>query len=207
MSLTLYLIIFITICSFMAFQRPILLQKLSLNPYSVFSAGEYYRLVTSTFVHADLGHLLFNMVSLYFFGEYVERYCYLLFGISGGTLFFVLFLSSGVVADIHTLIKYRGDINYHSLGASGSVAAIVFASILFEPLQSITFIFFPIPIPGFIFGLLYLLYSYYQAKKNTDHINHTAHFYGALSGIIFFVIFEPSLIPIFFEKVSRWSLL
>jgi membrane associated rhomboid family serine protease len=180
------------------------MEKLIMNPYAVARRGEYHRLVTSGFLHADMGHLFFNMLSFYFFGQGVERIFGELFGNLGGVVLVAFYLIAIVVSDIPTLMKYKDSPRYNSLGASGGVSAIIFATILIFPLTSIYFFFIPVPIPGFIFALLYLAYSYYSARRGDSGINHDAHLYGGLFGLLFMAIAYPPAIPGFVEQVSQW---
>jgi len=141
------------------------------------------------------------MFALFFFGQNVAYY----FGSKGNILMLVLYLAGIIISDIPTYLKYQNQPNYNSLGASGGVAAVVFSSIMFDPL-SLIFIF-PIPfgIPGFVLGALYLVYSYYQGKRMSDNINHNAHLVGALFGLIFTVVLRPGVVLSFIEEISKWA--
>jgi membrane associated rhomboid family serine protease len=200
MSITL-IIIFLTIAaSFYAWEKPELYEKWMMYPYRVKRNNEYHRMLTSGFIHSGYGHLAFNMLSLYFFGKTVElNMTPIIF-----TLFYLLAL---VVSDIPTFLKQQNNPGYRSLGASGAVAAVIFSSILVRPDKNIGFLFLPgIEISGFIFGIMYLIYSYYQAKNSTDNIAHEAHFYGAVFGILFTVILYPKFIDSFFHYISNWKM-
>jgi membrane associated rhomboid family serine protease len=199
-----YIIIGITVAiSFLAWSQPALLAKLILNPYSVSSRNEYHRFVTSGFIHQDHMHLFMNMFSLYFFGRAVEQVFYHVFGSLGSVYFIFLYLIAMVVSDIPTYLKNKSNPRYNSLGASGGVAAIIFAFIIFQPLQDIC-IFFALCLPGFILGTAYLIYSWYQGKKANDNINHDAHLYGALFGLLFCIVMAPHSIADFFEQIKNW---
>jgi membrane associated rhomboid family serine protease len=191
-SITLIIIIINCVISYIAINNPTVMNKLILTPYWVERKNEYYRFLTSGFIHADYKHLIFNMISLYFFGYVVEAWL-------GQILYVLLYLSAIIISDIPTYLKYKNNSNYASLGASGAVSAIIFASILLHPINLI-FIYF-IPMPAFVFGILYLAYSYYMDKQNRDHINHSAHFYGAVVGIAFIAILYPSTVPAMFETI------
>ena len=143
------------------------------------------------------------MFSFYFFGTAMENVFYYLFGNSGSYYFVALYLCSIIASDVPTYFKQKNNPNYNSLGASGGVAALVFAFILFMPLQKIC-IYFAFCIPGFIAGLLYIAYSYYQGRKSNDNINHDAHLFGALFGLVFCVVVYPSCIPSFIEQIKGW---
>ncbi len=206
MSITLVIILVTVGLSLAAWNNPALMDRWIMNPYQVMKRGQYYRLLTSGFLHADWGHLLFNMLSLYFFGGFIEQVFDYLFGANGGLYLIGFYLIAIVVSDIPTLLKHRNSPGYNSLGASGGVSAILFAAILFRPLTPIYLFFIPIGIPGFIFGALYLAYSYYEARRGYGNVNHDAHFYGAVFGVLFMVVAYPAVVPQFFEQVSGWRL-
>lgn len=200
-----YLIIgFTCLISIMAFNNRYLFVKLKHWPYEEFRQKEYYRWLTSGFVHADPTHLIFNMVTLYFFGDLVEQWFSILFPEFGSMLFLLFYLAAIVAASSATYVKYRESPSFASIGASGAVAAVLFASILILPTNSIYLFFIPIGIPGFIFGILYLWYSAYAARKGGDNIDHAAHYYGAVFGFFFPVAFEPNLLMLFFLQLQEW---
>ena len=205
-----YIIIGITvIVSLYALKNPVVLHKLAMNPHQVDQKKEYYRLITSGFVHADNTHLLVNMFSLYFFGIAVERVFNNLFGSAGNIYFVALYLLAILVSDIPSFIKNRKKTAYNSLGASGGIAAVVFAFIIFKPLQDIC-IFIALCMPGFILGSLYIVFSYLQGRKPNEKlkgINHDAHLYGALFGLLYCIVIYPQCIPEFFEQVRNWEVL
>jgi membrane associated rhomboid family serine protease len=200
-----YIIIGITaLVSFYAFQAPAILSAFMMNPYAVEEKKEYYRFLTSGFIHKDHMHLLWNMFSLYFFGPAIEREFYSLFGSVGSVYFIALYLLAIIFSDVPTFFKHKANVRYNSLGASGGVAAIIFAFIIFQPLELIC-IFIALCVPGFILGVLYLVYSWYQGKKSRDNINHDAHLYGALFGFIFCIVVAPSSIGNFIEQIRNWN--
>ena len=205
MSITLIIIIITVIASFYAWKNPHIQHKWIFSPYIVSTNNEYQRFVTSGFIHADQMHLLFNMFTLYFFGELIESVYQHYFGNFGLVLFVLLYIAGIVISDIPTFIKHKNDPHYRALGASGGVAAVVFSSIMFFPLNKI-YIFGIIGIPGFILGILYIIYSFYQGKKMADNINHDAHLYGAAFGIVFSVIIDPAVIGRFFEQVMSYRM-
>ena len=204
MSATLILVIVTVLISIAAWRNEALMDRWIMNPYAVAKRGEYYRLVTSGFLHADYGHLLFNMFSFYSFGQALEGVFTALFGNLGGVIFVAFYIVGIIVSDIPTLLKYRDQSRYNSLGASGGVSSVIFATILLNPFMSLQLMFIPIPIPGFIFGLLYLGYSYYASRQGSSGINHDAHLYGALFGILFMAIAYPPALPAFAEQLSAW---
>lgn len=204
MSITLIIILVTVGISLAAWNNPNLMDRWIMNPYRVASRGEYYRLLTSGFLHADWGHLLFNMISLYAFGGFIEQVFAYVFGAAGPVYFIGFYLIAIIVSDLPTYLKHRYDPGYNSLGASGGVSAVLFAAILFNPLAKIALIFIPIGIPGFIFGALYLAYSYYEARRGYGTVNHDAHFYGAVFGILFMIVVYPAVLPQFFEQIAGW---
>ena len=118
----------------------------------------------------------------------------------------ILYLTGIIVSDIPTFLKYQDMPNYNSLGASGGVAAVVFSSIIFDPLNPIYFLFIPFGIPGFVLGILYLMYSYYQGQRMSDNINHDAHLFGAIFGLIFTIVLRPEVVVSFMQQIKNWSL-
>lgn len=168
--------------------------RMLFNAYQVWHRKQWYRLLTSGIIHSGWGHLIFNMLTLYFFGTVVEQFFGAVFGnVLGGILYIVLYISALAVSSVGDLIKYRDNWNYNALGASGAVSAILFASILFAPKMGIYIYLIPIPVPGYIFAPLYLLYCWYMAKRNMDNIGHTAHFLGAVYGLLFPLVCKPDL--------------
>ncbi len=190
-----YIIIGITvIVSFLCFNNKVLFDRLSFNPYRIMKSNEWYRFITHGFVHADMTHLFVNMFTYWSFGTYIEEgFQYLGFGIGG---YLALYFGGMIAASLYDLIKRRNDPYYASIGASGAISAVLFTSIFFDPFGKIL-LFAIVPIPGIIFGVLYLIYCQYMAKQTGDNINHNAHFYGAVYGFIFPLLLQPSLIHSF----------
>ena len=177
--------------------------RLLFNAYQVWHRKEWYRMFTSGIIHSGWGHLFFNMLTLYFFGRVVEQYFVAAFGgVLGTVLYIVLYVSALAVSSIGDLIKYRDSWNYNALGASGAVSAILFASILFAPKMGIYIYLIPIPVPGYIFAPMYLLYCWYMAKRKIDNIGHTAHFWGAVYGLIFPLICDPQILSFCLSQFS-----
>ncbi|MDH4093120.1 MAG: rhomboid family intramembrane serine protease [Cyclobacteriaceae bacterium] len=203
MTITYALIGLTVLISMYSFNNEGLLRSLIMNPYLIRSRKQYYRLLTSGFIHKDHMHLLLNMVTFYFFGGVIEQVFAIIFGGMGGFYFVILYLMAIVVSDLPTVLKHKSNPGYNSLGASGGVAAVVFASIILLPLQDIC-LYFALCMPGFILGTLYLVYSYYQGRKANDGINHDAHLYGALFGFLFCIILIPASLPNFIEQVMSW---
>lgn len=176
------------------------MRSLWFTAYGVWHRKEWYRMLSYGLVHGGWGHLIFNMLTLYFFGDVVEQYFGAAFGGGGSVLYIVFYVSAIAVSSIWDLVKYRHDPSYCAVGASGAVSAILFAAILFEPKMGIYFYFIPIPIPGYIFAPLYLLYCWWAARRNMDNIGHSAHFWGAVYGLLFPLLCRPDLLGHFLSK-------
>lgn len=189
LTITLIIIILTGIISFTAFNNQKIIDDLIFYPPSITRQHQWYRFFTCGLIHADITHLLFNMLSLYLFGEFVERSFSsdILFGGKGKMLYLIMYLLALFVCLIPTFIKHKNDYYYRSLGASGAVSAVVFAGILFDPTAKLGFFFIPPVIPGYIFGPLYLILSTYLEKRSQDNVNHSAHIWGALFGIVFII--------------------
>ena len=193
--LTVIIIAITCIVSILCFNGTLNGNKLIFNAYQVWHRKEWYRMLTSGMIHSGWGHLFFNMLTLYFFGRVVEQYFSAAFGgVLGTVLYVVLYVSALAISSLGDLVKYRNNWNYNALGASGAVSAVLFASILFAPKMGIYIYLIPIPIPGYIFAPLYLLYCWYMAKRNMDNIGHTAHFWGAVYGLLFPIICKPDVL-------------
>ncbi|MCJ8163757.1 rhomboid family intramembrane serine protease [Pontibacter sp. E15-1] len=206
MSVTLILIIITVGISFYAWQNESLMHKWIFQPYAVQRENSWYRFLTSGFLHSDMTHLFFNMFTFFFFGQAVEQTFKVIFGAEIGILLYLLIYLGGiVVSDIPTFFKHRNDPPYRALGASGGVAAIVFSSIFFYPTNDIC-LYGLLCIPGFILGVLYLMYSYFSGKKMGDNINHDAHLYGAVYGFLLSLVLVPQALSAFFEQISNWRL-
>ncbi len=170
-------------------------------PYAVRHQNQWYRFITSGFLHADWMHLFFNMFVLYIFGQALLYYYQFMFEESKAVYYFILLYLGGlVISDLPTYIKYHNSPSYVSLGASGAVSSVLFAVILINPM-SYVYIFGIIPLPGVVWGGLYLAYTWYMARKGGDRINHDAHFYGAIFGTAFTILLKPELLPDFFDKI------
>lgn len=198
------LIILVTaIVSVVAFQQRELFHRYNFNAYQIVHRKQWYRLITHAFLHVDWMHLIVNMIVFYSFGRALTYYFSWIFARNQILLFLGVYLGGVVVSSLYSLIKEKDNYNYNAVGASGGVAAVTFACIFFEPMQKVYF-FALLPIPGILFALLYLAYSYYMSKKNIDNIGHDAHFYGALYGFIFPILLKPELINRFIEKLLAW---
>ncbi len=193
MSFTLITVILTVAISIAAFNNENLVNKLILWPRYMNDPQEYYRLLTSGFIHADWNHLIFNMVSLYFIGSSAESIL--------GMDFLTLYLTGIIISSLPSFLKHRNNSYYRSLGASGGVAAIMFFFIYFAPWSKLYIIFLPIGIPAILFGVLYLVYEAYMAKKGGGTMNHDAHFWGAVYGLIYALIIDPTHGKLFINAV------
>jgi membrane associated rhomboid family serine protease len=188
--INLIIIIITVLVSVLALMRKDLFYRLSFNAYAVAHQRQWYRLLSYGFIHANWTHLLINMFVLWMFGEIVEDSYVYLFDKKGHVMYLLLYVSSILISTMYDLKLYKEDYYYHAVGASGATSAVIFASILLFPLQKIYLFFIPIGIPAFIFGILFLIYSMYMAKRNVDNIGHNAHFFGAVYGFFFVVMFN-----------------
>jgi membrane associated rhomboid family serine protease len=192
--MTLYIIGFTVLVSLLALSDPRIMQQLWFEPFVVKARGDWFRFLTHAFVHANHFHLFVNMLVLYMFGTSVEH----LYGVvrDGHSLlpFLILYLGGIVFGALPGYKKHMYDPNYRSVGASGATSAVLFAHILMKPMSPVYFWFVPVPIPGFVFGALYLFYEWYQDKRGGDNVAHDAHFYGALFGLGFTALLDPRLI-------------
>nr|MBI1228981.1 rhomboid family intramembrane serine protease [Cytophagales bacterium] len=204
LSLTIILIAVTCLSSYYAWQNPEFMEKSMFTPYRVKHRKEYLRFILSGFIHKDGTHLLFNMFTFYFFGQVVEQFLGYMFGPTFGVIVFIAFyIFAIVISDIPTYLKEQDNPHYHALGASGGTAAMVFASIILMPLADIC-IFGIFCLPGFILGTLFLIYAIYKGRLADDHINHDAHLYGALTGILFVLILSPESGLYFLEEISGY---
>jgi membrane associated rhomboid family serine protease len=198
LSLSLIIIIVTCIISIMSFNRPGEIDKLSMWPYMVKEHKQYYRFITAGLVHADYMHLGFNMLTMWFFGKYIEMAFQDLFG--SKIYFLVFYVLALIVSDIPSYFRHRNNYGYRSIGASGAVSAVVFAFILFQPWAKI--VVFVIPMPAILYGALFLGYSVYMSRRGGDGINHDAHFWGAVFGIVFPLLVRPQLAEYFIQQIS-----
>ncbi len=194
-----YLIIAITcVVSFLAFRNEKLISELILWPPAISRGKQYYRLLTYGFIHADGQHLLFNMITLFFFGRLIEQF---VMGYIGTLGFVAFYLSAIVVSILPTYMKNIGNPAYRSLGASGAVSAVLFGFVLLQPWTTI-YIFF-IPCPAIVYAVIYIAYSIYMDRQNSDNINHSAHLWGAAYGVLFLLAMEPRLFGVFLQALLQ----
>lgn len=201
--LTIFIIIIIGITSFLAFQNRHMFAKGAFIPSDIARFNQPYRFVTHIFLHASWEHLIFNMLTLYFFGVLVESGFAFYFGKWGKLLYIVEFIAAGIMASIPSYFKHKNNSSYVAVGASGAVAAILFSSILLDPTNRIYFMFIPIGIPAYIFGPAYLLYCMYMSKRNIDNVAHDVHFWGAIIGFLLPILIKPELLNVFINIISN----
>jgi membrane associated rhomboid family serine protease len=180
--------LFTIVTSIYAFNDHVLYGKFMLHPYSVYRKTKVYTLITSGLIHSGWPHLFFNMFTFFFFGFQLEK--------TIGSWQFGLVLS-----DIPSVLKHKNDFWYNSLGASGAISGVLFSFILFYPMSKISLFLIPIGIPAVLFGILYLAYCAYQSRNSRDNINHDAHFFGAITGMVITIILVPGIIPHFFNTL------
>ena len=202
MSVNIIIIFSIAAVSFLGFSNQTLFLKFLFKPYSILKDKEWYRFISSAWLHADYMHLFVNLFVLYSFGNYLEYFLNVYYEEQSSALYLFLFLGSTVVSHIPSYVKHKSNINYQAVGASGGVSGILFAYILINPLSMLELYLF-IPIPAIVFGILYLWYSYYMSKKNMDNIGHEAHIYGALGGMTLITIIKPGIWVSFFNQLFK----
>ena len=195
--ITIILIAATCVVSFLGFNNPHLIGKLIFWPPAV-KRGEYYRFLSHALIHADGAHLLFNMLTLYFFGRAMEGFYERLLGPFGFALFYA---GAVVVAILPSYFANRDNPSYRSLGASGGVSAVLFAYILINPWATILVWF--LPVPAILYAVAYVAYSIYMDRQRSDNINHSAHLWGAAYGIAFTVLAAPRVISYFFEQLTH----
>jgi membrane associated rhomboid family serine protease len=202
---TISLVVVISLISLLAFRYQKLFLLLDLSPFLITKKREYYRVITHAFLHADYVHLIVNMIVLLSFGrsvEFIFKNLELYDYIDSSTLHLVILSLAAIVGStISTILKHRDKQDYSAVGASGLVSAIVFTHIFFQPMEKIYF-YFAIPVPGLIFGILYLIYSSYMSRKQKDNINHDAHIWGAVIGFFYPLIMNPALARHFIENLT-----
>lgn len=191
-SSTLIIIILTSWISYEGINKPNWRSNFLFNPYAINNGREQFGLLAHSWFHADYQHLIFNMLSLYMLGSHLEATWVSEFGTKGLVLYVTLYLAGGIASTIIPFFRHRYNSGYRSLGASGAVSAIVFATILWHPTMRLGIMFIPIPIPAYIFGPLYLLLEYYAMKRGNTGIANDGHLSGALFGILFVLMFEPS---------------
>lgn len=182
---SLVILVVTIIVSVIGLSSPKLIERSVLRPYLVARGTGYSGLLTSGFVHANVGHMLFNLITLYSFGPPLER-------VIGSIKLVVLYFSALLISGAGTVVKHRDDPQYASLGASGAILGVLFASILYFPRRSLFILPLPVPIPAPLFAVGYLAFSWYSARTRRGQVNHDAHIFGALTGIAFVLVTDPT---------------
>jgi membrane associated rhomboid family serine protease len=189
------LLVVTIVLSLIAFYNDKLYSEFMLHPYSVARGHNVWTIITSGFIHRDWMHLFFNMFSFFAFAFQLEITL-------GHWQFGLLYMASLILSDLPTISKHRDDYGYHSLGASGAISAVVFSFIMFNPMAELQIFPIPFPIKAIIFGVLYLVYCAYASKQSRDTINHDAHFYGALSGVMITILLYHEVVQIFIQQLG-----
>lgn len=199
-SMTLIIIAITVLVSWRAFDNERLLERLMLWPALMARRKQYERLLTHGFIHADWMHLIFNMVTLFFFGRQIEQ----VFGegLSAAAGFAFFYLSAIVMAALPAWLGHRQNPNYRSLGASGGTSAVLFAFILFSPWSKLVIFPIPVPIPAIVFAVLYVAYSIWMERRGSDNIAHGTHLAGAAYGVLFMLLTQPGLAGHFFRQLG-----
>lgn len=192
--MTLPIIVFTCVLSIFCFSNENTFEKLTLVPYLIaHQANQAYRLISHAFIHANLGHLAFNMLTLFFFGRELEK---ILLPVE----YLAFYLCALLLSSLPSYQTHRSDPDYRAVGASGAVSAVMFALVLYAP-WSVIYLKFIIPIYFIIFALGYLAYSYYQSSRSNDGIAHDVHLWGALFGMAYMLIFHPSSLRVFLDQL------
>jgi membrane associated rhomboid family serine protease len=201
MAVVTYVLIAVTaLVSYLAFNNARLMDRLILWPPAIDRHRQYDRLVAHGFIHADMTHLLFNMITLFFFGRAVEQVFVERIGVFG---FAAFYLSAIVMAILPTYFRHQHDRNYRSLGASGAVSAVLFSYILFAP-WTLIFVMF-IPVPAIVYAVAYVGYSIWMDRRGGDNVNHSAHLWGAAYGVMFTLLLEPRVFQHFLASLMQPS--
>ncbi len=202
-AITIALIIITAVLTHLAFRKPELHNRWIFNPYNVYTSNQYWRFVSSGFIHANYFHLVINMIALFYFGKTIEFISSADNFWAGKLFYLTLYLGGIAVANIPAYFRYKHLPIYNSLGASGGVASVLFGSILYRPIVPLFGINF---LPAFLLGILYLAYTFWQKRRMADNVNHDAHFYGALFGITFTVSLNPDVARGFLNQISQFTL-
>jgi membrane associated rhomboid family serine protease len=196
------------IFSLIGFSNAAFINKTIMWPYLVKRENQYYRFITSGFIHADWMHLFFNMFTLYFFGAAIET-LFSGYGLGGKASYLILYFMGLIIADVPSFIKHKADYNYRALGASGAVSAVLFAAIIFDPWSSV-YLYGALKISALLFAVLYIVYCVYMGRRGGDNVNHDAHLWGALFGLAFTLVLisvmQPGLFDQIIEKLKQPSL-
>lgn len=200
MSVTVIIIAISSVVSILAFSNREMFDKMKFNPYRIHNNKEWYRVLTHALLHANWMHLLINMFVLYSFGSAVEYYFSYYLGSKAELFYIILYVTSIIFSVLYSFNKQKENIYFNAVGASGAVSAVVFTAILFDPWNRLYF-FGIIPIPGIIFGIGYLIYSYIMGKRQKGPIAHDVHFLGSVYGLVFPILIKHQLIWVFLNNL------
>ncbi len=208
-TITITILLLTCVVSFTGFSNQKVMEDLIFYPPAIARQNQWYRFISSGLIHADFLHLAFNMYTFYMFGDIVEKTFGQVYGSSAKVFYILLYVTSLIVCLLPTYLQHKENYYYRSLGASGAVSAVIFAGIFLYPTMKLQIFPIPVDIPAFIFGSLYLGVSAYLAKRGQGNINHSAHIWGALYGIVFLIItcqFFTSFRPLqnFMSEVSGY---
>ena len=202
MSLVFIILVINIAISWQAFQNLELKERFLFIPYTVKHNNEFYRLFSHLFIHADITHLAFNMLSLYSLGSMFEQQLNFSYGFLIGSIhFLLLYFLGGLASTFVIYFRNQDNASYRSLGASGAVSAVIFASIIWNPTMSLMIMFIPIPIPAFLFGPIYLLIEFFALRRGVTGIVHDAHIGGALFGVLYVLILDFEKGKQFFDLI------
>jgi membrane associated rhomboid family serine protease len=191
--------------------QPQLIDTFIFNPVRILKGRQYHRLISHMLIHGSWMHLIVNMISFYYFAFLFEQYLQILFATKGlatywgSVSFAVIYVLSGIGGSIPALIKHRNNYGYNALGASGAIAGVLFGAVLFLVHQkgAMILLFFIIPIPTWLFPILYLVYSYWAGRYSEDNVAHDAHFMGAITGLVLTLILAPEMGTLFVSTVLQ----
>ena len=204
MSVSVIILIFTCAVSLFAFNQTDWMMRLRFNAYQIHEQKQWYRFFSYGLVHADWIHLFVNMYVLFSFGRVVEFFFAQYFQEKAVIYFIILYIGALCTSVIPAFEKHKKDLYYNAVGASGAISAIVFSSIMFDPLAPMGLLLLPFQFPAVVFGIAYLIYSYYMAKKGGSNIGHDAHFFGALFGIMFTILLNKNIGINFIEQITNW---
>lgn len=186
----------------MAFQQPNIMQKLQFNPYTIKRRNQWYRFLTHGLLHADWMHLIINMLVLYSFGQNTVYFFTKYLGNLGLAAFLAMYILGIIISSVSTYLKHQDHHWYNAVGASGAVSAVLFSHVLFTPLAKI-YLYAILPLPSLLWAALYVGYSIWSSKNSSDNINHDAHLWGALFGLVFTAVSCPGVINAFFFQIEN----